>query len=141
VLQFLVAPAELFLQVANRQVRPDSGEHFFALERLVDEVNRAELEPSHFLASLGERGQENDRAIASARIRLQAGAGFEAVHVRHHDVEQDQVRRRPLRDGDRVLAAPGGEQPVAVALERLVEHLKIRRVVVDQQNLRCVCFL
>ena len=50
VLQLLVAPAKLLLELANRQVRPDPGEHFFRLERLVDEIDGAELEPAHLVA-------------------------------------------------------------------------------------------
>ena len=40
----------------------------------------------------------------------------------------------------RVLAAPGGEQAVAVAVERLIEDLEVRGVVVHQQNLWSVGF-
>ena len=77
-------------------------------------------------------------AVAGAGIGLQAGAGLEAVHLRHHHVQQDQIRDGTLRDGDGVLAAPRGEQAVAVALERLIEDLKVRGVVVHQQDLRSV---
>ena len=50
VLQLLVAPAKLLLEIANRQVRPDPGEHFLRLERLGHEIDAAELETAHLVA-------------------------------------------------------------------------------------------
>ena len=80
VLQLLVAPAKLLLEITNRQVRPDSGEHFLRLERLVDEIDRAKLETPHLLARLGQRRQKDDRGVTRAGISLQSRARFEAVH-------------------------------------------------------------
>ena len=81
-------------------------------------------------------GQPTDGAIG-----LQPAARVEAVHLRHHDVEEDQIRDRALRDGDGVLAASRGEQTVAVALERLIEDLEVGGIVVNQQDLGPVSFL
>ena len=92
VLELVIAAAQLLLQIANRQVRPDAREHFLRLERLVDEIDGAELEPAHLLARLGQRRQKDDRDDRACARRLSACAGLEAVHLRHHDVEQDQIR-------------------------------------------------
>ena len=135
VLQLLVAPLQLLLQLADREVRPDAGEHLVRLEGLVDEIHRAELEAPHLLARLRQRREEDDRAVARVRVSLEPGARLEAVHARHHDVEQHQVRHRAGRNREGVAAAAGGEQPVAPPLERLIEDLQIRGVVVDQQDL------
>jgi hypothetical protein len=39
-------------------------------------------------------------------------------------------------DGDRIFAAARSEQPIALALERLIQDLKVRGIVVHEQNLR-----
>jgi hypothetical protein len=71
----------------------------------------------------------------------QAADQLDAVHVRHHDVEHDEVWNHTLRDGQRILPALGGEQAIAVSIERLVENLEIRGVVVYQQDLGSVCLV
>jgi hypothetical protein len=141
VLQLVVAPLKVFLQIADGKVRSDPGEHFLRLERLVDEIDRAELETPHLLAWLRQRRQKDDCAVACDGISLQKGARLEAVHIRHHDIQQDQVRDDTLRDGDRVFAAPCGEQAVTMTFERLIQHLKVRGVVIHQQDLRSVRLL
>ena len=75
-------------------------------------------------------------AVARAGIGLQARAGLEPVDVGHHHVEEDEIRRDALGDGDGILAAARGQQPVALALERLIQDLKVRGVVVHEQDLR-----
>jgi len=141
VLELVVAAAKVLLKIADRQVRSDPCEHFLRLERLVDEIDRAELETPHLLAWLRQRREKNDRAVAGDGICLQARTRLEAVHLRHHDIQQDQIRDDTLRDGERVFAAPGREQAVAVTLERLIQDLKVRGVVIHQQDLRSVRFL
>jgi hypothetical protein len=130
-----VAEPQLSLQIAHRQMRSNAGEHFFGLEWFVDEVHGAEIEAARLLKRFVECREKNDRGIARARIGLETGAGFEPVDVGHHDVEQDEIGPRALGDRDRVLAAARGEQTVALPLERLIEHVQIRRVVVDEQDL------
>ena len=44
-------------------------------------------------------------AVARARVGLEARTRLEAVHLRHHHVEQDQIRGGALRRCERVLAA------------------------------------
>jgi hypothetical protein len=138
VLEFLVSRPQLFLELSDRQVRPDPCNHFLCLERLVDEVNGAELETAHLVACVGQGREEHDRRVAGPRVGLQSLAGREAVDVRHHHVEQDQVGYHSLRNGDAVLAAPRGQQAIAPAVEGLIENLEVGGVVVHQQDLRCV---
>ena len=95
--------------------------------------------PRTLSLGLGQRRQEDDGGVASARVLLQARARLEAVHLRHHDVQHDEVGDDTLGDRQRVLAALGDEQPIAVPVERLVQDLEVRRIVVHQQDLRCVC--
>jgi hypothetical protein len=54
-LELLVAAAQLLLQRADGQMRPDARQHLLGLERLVDEINRAELETAHLVVRGGQR--------------------------------------------------------------------------------------
>jgi hypothetical protein len=45
------------------------------------------------------------RNVVGGRIALEPPAHFEAVHVGHHDVEQDEIAFGALADRERVLAA------------------------------------
>jgi hypothetical protein len=71
-------------------------------------VHRAEFETAHDVAGLGFGGQEDDRNVSPVRCVLDAAAGLEPVHLRHHDVQQDQVRSHRRQHVQR-LAAVGGD--------------------------------
>lgn len=44
-----------------------------------------------------KRGQKDNRSIAQLRIKVDASRYFAPIHVRHHHVEQDQVRVKLTR--------------------------------------------
>src|SRR3546814_18281050 len=46
-----------------------------------------------------ERGQEEDGTAAQPLQLADAAAGFDAVHARHHDVENDELRSEERRGG------------------------------------------
>ena len=98
VLQLFIALVKLLLELANRQVCADPGEHFLRLKRLVDEIDGAQLETVHFVAGLRQRRQEDDRRFMSASARFQTSARLEPVHARHHDIQHDEVWNHTLRD-------------------------------------------
>ena len=51
VLERRVALAKLLLQLANGEMRPHAGEDLFRLERLVDEIDGAEIQPMRLVAA------------------------------------------------------------------------------------------
>ena len=93
----------------------DARDHLFRLDRLRDEIHRADFEPPDFLLWVAERRQEDHRGVAGVRIVLEAAARLVAVDARHHDVEQDDQRLRAAGDLQRVLAVAGDEQSVVRA--------------------------
>jgi hypothetical protein len=75
--------------------------------------------------------------IGAVRLSAQPLQQRRTVHVRHHDVEQDQVRPPSDRRGQRLRAggavAHGKE---GIAYERRLDGLSRVRLVVDQQDVK-----
>ena len=82
---------------ADAQVRLDPGQQLAHPERLGDEVGRAEAEGADggFLGR--HRGDHEDRQVLEPRIGLDPLQELQAVHLGHHDVEQQQVELLGLR--------------------------------------------
>src|SRR5712671_5797251 len=69
----------------------DASEQFADGERLGDVVVGAKLEADDLIHFLTARGEHNDRN--GRPFGLELLAHIESAHARHHDVENDQVRR------------------------------------------------
>ena len=65
---------------------------------------------------------------------LDAREHLEAVHLRHHHVEEDEVERLRRQHLERAHAAVGGEHAVAEALEPALEDVAVVGVVVHDQH-------
>ena len=72
-------------------------------DRLGQKIVGARFEAAHAVGRLVERGHHDDRNVVRRRIGLEPPAHFEAVHVGHHDVEQDEVAFGALADRQRLL--------------------------------------
>src|SRR5262249_53300247 len=103
-------------------------------EGLVDVHDRARLEAlgQRVSASLG--GQEDDGDVLEARILLDLAADREPVHLRHHDVEEDEIEDAVFEDLER-FRSPGGAGDVEPLLleDRLLEVQDVL-VVVDHED-------
>ena len=64
----------------------------------------------------------------------QVGADVEAGLQRHHEIQQDEVRRLLLGQADALLSVGGGTDPVALGLEQAHERAGERLVVVNDQD-------
>ena len=118
----IAAASHLALEVLSRQMHGDARQHFFALDRLGDVVDRADLETRYLVRHFAARRQEDHQRVARLRIRLQ--------------LEQHQVRLRSLRDVERGRSVFGGEDAMAAQLQRAREHLEIGGAVVDDEDRR-----
>jgi len=67
---------------------------------------------------------------------LEAAADLEPIHVGHHHVEQHDVAFGALADGERLLAADGGDDVEILRREARLQELDVRRNVVDDENTR-----
>ena len=104
------------------------------VDRLGDEVGRAHLVGVGDRLDVVAAGDHDDR---HRRARLDAAdlaAGREAVHVRHFDVQQDQVRRHALEVGDGLHAVLGFDAVQAHLAEHFQHQQAHHRIVVRHQD-------
>ncbi len=127
---------ELALRPTQREMRADAREQLARLERLGEVVDAAGGERAHLLERLVERGQEDHRHVAGRFVRLEPLAHGEAVEVRHHHVEQHEVRRVGAGALEALGARAGGDHVETVDREQVDEQLDVRRRVVDDQDPR-----
>ena len=134
------APRLAFAQVVQRPLGPQHVAHAVAerqhVERLRGEVGGARLEGLLDRLDVVESGEDQDGRGLASRQPAHRGAGLEAVHLRHHDVEQHQIG---LQAGERghglrpVLRLGDGE---IGALQGFAHQLPDRRLVVRHQDQR-----
>ena len=67
-------------------------------------------------------------------VSLEPAAGLEAVHLRHHDVQQDEVGLHAGQHLERLLAVCGDTDLVAFALQNGRQGLDVGGRVIDNQN-------
>lgn len=60
---------------------------------LGDIIHSPHLKPLGLVFNFSEGSKEDDGHFGVALIALQSPAGFIPVHLGHHDVQQDQIRR------------------------------------------------
>ncbi len=102
------------------------------VDRLREEVERAELHRAHRLADLAERGHHDDHAALEA---LAIGlVEVEAVAVGQAEIEQDDVGLAALEVGDRRGEVGRREHRVAGALQLLLERPAQELLVFDEQD-------
>ena len=115
-------------QLQRLAVQLDEHSHFgakdFGDHGHKDVVHRAEFvafEPIQVRGAPG--GDENDRCLAESRVLAEQRGGLEAVHLRHHDVQQHQ-RDRVLEQTLQGLPARTGHEDV---LAQRVQHRLVRQ--------------
>ena len=129
---------ELLAPVDEREVQPHARLEHLRVDRLHDVVDRAELEALDLRLRLGLAGEEDGRNAGRRRLALERAAHLEARHLRHLDVEEDQIG---LRLGERLLYAGAG---IARRIDVVVgaEHLRHQRQqvagVIDGENPRAL---
>ena len=77
--------------VIEREVRRDTRQHNGGTDRFDDVINAAQSEAFRFVVGVGACGDEDHRNVAGAPFGLEQTANLIAIHVRHQDIEQDQV--------------------------------------------------
>src|SRR5207248_3477790 len=102
-------------------------------ERLRDVVVRAELEAEHLVELLGLRGEHDDRHRGA---RAELTADLEAVDLRQHYVEHDEIEVALAEAVERLVAGGRGHYLVAVLAQREREQLLDCMLVVDEEDAR-----
>src|SRR5271157_3678524 len=115
--------------------RLDGVEQLAFLVRLAKVVIDPELDGARPMFFTHSRGDHHDWDLLEARIVAHVGRDFVAVHARHFDVEQDDVRQVLLQQRHRIHTVFGGQYPHAVALQQALGHTSHGyRVVHDQSE-------
>ena len=126
----LVAQFAVAAQARDRaHARPEFG----AVEGLGDEVVGPGLDPLEPGAPVLQRGDHEHRNLGQVLGGAQPPADLEAVHARHHHVEQDHVRLHGCGPFQRLRPVAGLVQFVAFGLQRIDQRLPRRGVVVHDQ--------
>ncbi len=125
---------EVALEARDLELVLDAREHLVGLERLGDVVGAAALEGAHLVDGAVVDAEEDDRHAPRRGVLLQPNADLVAVHLRHVDVEHDEVRRRRGRGRQGTAAAPGHSDVVVMSFEDVDEQIQVPRRVVDDQD-------
>ena len=88
---------QLHLQLPEAVVGFYTGERLVHPKRFGDVIHASALERLDLVDRIAQRADENDRDPFQRAVRFEPLANILAAHVRHVDVEQDQVGRRGLR--------------------------------------------
>ena len=90
----------------------DAAAYDSAYERLFEVVHAARLESERFIAGGEQRSHEDDGNRFRGSICLESPAHFIAIHLRHHDIKQNQIRRRFLDNFESLAPSGGGPDTV-----------------------------
>ena len=121
----LVAQLALIERVAQ------AHQHALARERLLDEIERALLGGVDSGADGAVARDDDDRQRLVHRAK--AIEHFETVHARHLDVEEHEVRRFALGEREPFLSGRRADELVALVLERHLQRVPNRGLVIDDQ--------
>ena len=137
-LQCTAQLGQLIPQALDPQQRADTGEQLGLMDGLGQEVVGPGVEAFHALLAGIERGHHHDRQHGGGRVLADRATHVVAAHARHHDVEQDEVRRVALDHAERLGAGGGGERGVAARGEDVGQQLDVAGRVVDDEDARRV---
>ena len=110
----------------------DDDQHFVVLERLGDVVERAALHRGDRALDRRERRDHDDRQLLVDALQLVERR--DAVHPRHHDVDDRRVERQRARQLEPFGARRGQTHVVALARQQRLENLAHDLFVVDDED-------
>ena len=114
--------------------REDPRLQLAIVDRLGQELVGPGLDEADAILLGMERRHDDDRNVAGVRALLQPPEGLEAVHDRHHHVEQDEIGRIARDAGQRLAAVPRLHRATAQRVELLHQDIAIERLVIDDED-------
>ena len=104
------------------------------VERLCDVVIRTGLQADDLVGILAAGGQHDDGDV---RKLADAHTGRQPVHLRHHQIKNDEVEIARFGHVDRGRAVVGGLDCVALVLQIEFHTLDEQLLIVNDQNFHC----
>ena len=112
------------------QLGPDPGQQLHRVKGLGNIVVGSHIQPQHLVRVLGLGRQQDHRQIVALP---QPGHGGDAVHSRHHHVQQHQVYLLPVQQPQGLRPVKGRQHPIALGTEiNMQRRYDIFFVVTDQ---------
>ena len=108
-----------------------TGTEFKGVDRLVEKIVGAGLKPFDLVCLLVQGRNQHDRDIFSCRIFFQLTGHFVPVQVRHHNIQQYQIRMFPHRLFDTHLPAGCGDDGILVLGKHGGQQFCVYRIIVD----------
>ena len=113
------------------QLAPDSRQHLHGHKGLGDVVIRAHIQAQHLVLGFGLGGEQDDGHIGEFP---DFRGGSDAIHLGHHDVQQNQVDILPADNVHSLLTRIGLEQAVALGSQVDFQRVDDIRLVVADEN-------
>ena len=133
-IQTIAALTDFALELQAKQLAGHPRQHFFGLNRFGDVVRGAQFQSRHFVAHFAQGRQEYDGDIRGIGIGLEPAADFEAVDVRHHDVEKNEIGFDPLGNLKCGLAAGCRQNAMSATIQDSNQNLEIDRSVIHDED-------
>ena len=108
---------------------------FLRAKWLADVIVAAGFKPCDPVALLGFGGQEDDRHLLQPGIGADDPADLHSVKIRHHDVQDEEVRQEGTSGANAGRGIIHGFHLVALGLEMVGHEIGDIRLVIDNQNL------
>src|SRR5258708_4678481 len=122
--------------VAHDEIMDFRQQFVAAASRFGHELHNSAIEPSAVrFAQVGGRRHHDDRNIAECRITLEHLEEFEPVHLRHHEIEQDQIRSAFPKSLESLSTILGFNDAPALAGERRRQQSPCPLVILDDKNI------
>ena len=132
--QPLVLLRQLAPRLGQGHMAADAGAHDGGTDRAADEIHGPQGQAPNLVADGGHGGDEDHGNGGGGRIGLEPVQHLVAVHARHHDVEQDQVRRRLVHRAGQGFRTVVGEAQVVFELQAVGQHFDVFPGVVHDED-------
>ena len=110
------------------------SDHLKGLKGLGNVVGTTQRETLHLGLQVIQRRQKYNRTVSGRLVGLEALTHLIAVHVGHHDIQQDHFGLMPVGEVQCFLALVGDQQAIAFILQGLIEDFEVLRIVIHKQN-------